>query len=172
VWWLARDLSAVHPAFRAGRVLVTLRHLDSVALFDLEERRCVWAFGQGLLEGPHDASLLADGHVLVLDNGSDERGWSRVVEYDPVRGAIVWEYRAEVPERFHTSGRGTVQPLANGNVLVGNSNSGEAFEVERSGAIVWRFLNPLRDERGARAVLRVERYPPEVLAPFLDAAAR
>jgi hypothetical protein len=167
VFWLAdAGLERAVPAFRAGRVLVTLRYLDSVALLDLAERRCVWAWGKGELQGPHDASILANGHVLVLDNGL-QRGWSRVVEYDPGRGEIVWQYRAEVPERFHTQGRGTVQALPNGDVLVGNSNSGEAFELDRTGAVVWRFLNPLRDDRGSRGVIRVERYEPSFIEPLL-----
>jgi len=159
-------LEAKNPEFRAGRVLVTLRYLDAVALLDLEERRCVWAWGRGVLQGPHDASILASGHVLVLDNGP-ARGWSRVVEYDPVQDAIVWQYGAEAGERFHTEGRGTVQALPNGNVLVGNSNSGEAFELDHAGTVVWRFLNPLRDAEGARGVIRVERYEPAFIEPLL-----
>jgi hypothetical protein len=173
VFWLADPgLAAANPLFRAGRVLVTLRYLDAVALFDLAELRCVWAWGRGVLEGPHDGSLLPNGHVLVLDNGYEPRGWSRVVEYDPVGGAIVWEYKAPEPARFYTSGRGTVQKLPNGDVLVGNSNSGEAFEVDPSGRIVWRFLNPLRDESGARGVIRVERYEPAFIEPLLGLGAR
>jgi len=64
-----------------------------------------------------------------------------------------------------------VQALANGDVLVGNSNSGEAFEITRAGKIVWRYLNPLRDEKGARGVIRAERYEVERLRPFLESAA-
>ena len=169
VFWLADpELERTNPLFRPGRVLVTLRYLDSVALFDLDEKRCVWAWGKGELEGPHDASILSNGHILVLDNGYEPRGWSRVVEMDPLTGAIVWQYKAPEPRRFHTSGRGTVQALPNGDVLVGNSNSGEAFEVTRDGRIVWRYLNPLRDEQGARGVIRVERYPAEFVEPLLE----
>ncbi|HEX6885137.1 MAG TPA: arylsulfotransferase family protein [Planctomycetota bacterium] len=168
LFWLAQPLPpGAHPEFRPGRLLVTLRYLDAVALLDLEQGRCVWSFGPGLLEGPHDASVLPDGRVLVLDNGWDARGWSRVVEYDPVQERVTWEYRAEVPERFHTSGRGTVQRLPEGNVLVGNSNSGEAFEVTREGRLVWRYLNPRTDPAGARAVVRVERYPAARIEPLL-----
>lgn len=171
VFWLEDpELERRNPLFRAGRVLVTLRYLDSVGLFDLQEQRCVWAWGKGELEGPHDASILANGHVLVLDNGYEPRGWSRVVEMDPLSGEIVWQYRAPEPQRFHTSGRGTVQALPNGDVLVGNSNSGEAFEITRAGRVVWRYLNPLRDETGARGVIRVQRYPAEFVEPLLGMA--
>lgn len=169
VFWIEDPtLAARNPLFQVGRVLVTLRYLDAVGLFDLALGRCVWAWGAGELEGPHDASILADGHILLLDNGYEPRGWSRVVELDPLRGEIVWQYRAEVPQAFYTSGRGTVQALPNGDVLVGNSNSGEAFEVTRAGRIVWRYLNPLRDEKGARGVIRAERYDAERLRALLE----
>lgn len=167
VHWITGSPPGGTEIFRPGRVLVTLRYLDSVAVFDLEERRCVWAWGAGELEGPHDASLLPDGRILVLDNGYEPRGWSRVVLLDPATRAIVWQYRAAEPSAFHTLGRGTVQALGNGNVLVGNSNSGEAFEVDREGRIVWRWLNPLLDERGARGVIRVERYPAATIERWL-----
>lgn len=168
VFWLGAGLpDGTHPEFQPGRVLVTLRYLDSVALIDLVERRCAWIFGAGVLQMPHDGSILANGRLLVLDNGSDERGWSRIVEYDPVRAEITWEYRSGVPEHFYTAGRGTVQALPNGNVLVGNSNSGEAFEVERGGGLVWRYLNPRTDSAGARSVVRVERYAAEFVEHLL-----
>lgn len=172
VFWIDRpELGAKNPLFTPGRVLVTLRYLDAVALIDLDEARCLWAWGPGEIEGPHDASVLASGNVLLLDNGYEPRGWSRVVELDPGTGKVVWEYRAPEPSTFHTAGRGTVQALPNGNVLVGNSNSGEAFEVDRAGKVVWRYLNPLRDEQGARGVIRVERYAPAFVEPLLDSRA-
>ena len=126
-------------------------------------------------EGPHDASVLPDGRVLLLDNGYAERGWSRVVELDPLERRIVWEWRASEPSDFHTAGRGTVQGLPNGNVLVGNSNSGEAFEITREGRLVWRYLNPFTDADGARGVLRIQRYEPAFVEAFLgrdDAGSR
>jgi arylsulfotransferase ASST len=172
VCWIERpEHGARNPLFTPGRVLVTLRYLDAVALIDLAQGRCLWAWGPGEIEGPHDASVLANGNVLLLDNGYEARGWSRVVELDPGTGKIVWQYRAPEPSSFHTSGRGTVQALPNGDVLVGNSNSGEAFELDREGHVVWRYLNPLKDEQGARGVIRVERYEPAFVDPLLGASA-
>jgi len=103
----------------------------------------------------------------LLDNGYAERGYSRVIELDPLARRIVWEWRASAPADFFTSGRGTVQGLANGNVLVGNSNSGEAFEITRAGRLVWRYLNPFVDSEGARGVLRIQRYERAFIEPLL-----
>lgn len=124
--------------FQPGRLLVTLRNLGLVALIDLAQGRCVGTFGRGALVTPHAAEWLASGTLLVLD-GEDGPGGSRVLELDPTSGRIVWEYRGTREEKFHTRGRGTVQGLPDGNVLVANPEAAEAFEVTRTGQVVWRF---------------------------------
>ena len=150
-----------HPAFRAGRVLVTMRKLHSVGVFDLEAGRLLWAWGADELEGPHEASFLANGHVLIFDNGT-RRKWSRVVEVDPGTGAIVWEYRDAIPGALYTQARGSAQRLANGNTIVESSNQGYALEVTREGDTVWKFRNPHTGrERRRSAICRMKRYPAE-----------
>jgi len=161
------ELAAENPIFAPDNLLVTLRVTSAIVMIDPDEERVVWWWGTDELEGPHDATVMENGHILVLDNGWVERGYSRVVEVDPVTREIVWEYTAPTPEHFFTAGRGTVQPLPNGNVLVGNSNSGEAFEVTREGRVVWRFLNPSVDDSGKRAVLRIRRFEEEVIGAIL-----
>jgi len=129
------------PRWPAGAVLVCWRNLDTVAVVDLEGRRILWHWGAGELERPHHPTLLADGRLLVFDNGT-RRGWSRVVEVDPGRREIVWEYRADPPEAFFTSSRGAAQRLPNGNTLIVESDAGRAFEVTRQGETVWEYLDP------------------------------
>lgn len=156
-----------HPLYRPGTLIVSFRHQDTIAAFDLERESVVWAWGQDDISGPHDATMLENGHILLFDNGL-EREWSRVLEIEPIEGRIVWEYRAPNPKDFYTASRGSNQRLANGNTLVANSDSGEAFEVTPEGEIVWRFLNPNAGEGGKRAtIVRMRRYPNDVLGPLL-----
>ncbi len=157
------ELAAKNPLFALGNVLVTLRYPCTIAMIDPAAGRVLWHWGKDELQGPHEASVMENGHILVLDNGWKERGYSRVLELDPRTGEILWEFTASEPTDFFTEGRGTAEALPNGNVLVGNSNSGEAFEVTRSGEVVWRYLNPNTDTRGNRAVLRIKRYPKEAV---------
>jgi hypothetical protein len=154
--WL-EDVPADHP-FAGADVLVTLRHADLVLALAWDERQVVWSFGPGVLEAPHEATLLGDGCVLVFDNGRRARGYSRVLEVDPRTDEVTWEYRA-APDFFSES-RGTAQGLPGGNVLVADSNAGEIFEVTRDGAVVWRYLNPVVGDDG-RGVVRARRYPPD-----------
>jgi len=148
-----------HPIYAPTNVLVSFRHQDTLAIFDWRAKQLLWAWGQGEISAQHDGRILANGNILLFDNGID-RAWSRVIELDPLSKEIVWEYKAPEPEEFFSLRKGSSQRLPNGNTLVANSDSGEAFEVTPDGEIVWRFLNPNADADGNRAtIVRIHRYP-------------
>ncbi len=168
VEWVRPTVAAAGEPFGTERVLVSCRALDAIVLIDWNRREPVWAWGPGEVLRQHEATIGDDGRILLFDNGNDERGHSRLVELDPRTGAITWEFTTPEPERFYSPGRGTAQRLPNGNVLVANSNSGEAFEVTRGGRLVWQFFNPDRNEAtGRRATLRIKRYPPGLVERLL-----
>ena len=168
VHWLRRgDLAEKDERYSLDHVLVCSRRLDALFLLDWSENRCIWAWGVGELQKPHEGMVRENGNIVLLDNGLFSRGYSRVVEVDPRTDTIAWEFTAPEPSDFYTPGRGTTQPLPNGNVLVGNSNSGEAFEVTQDGRMVWRFLNPHTDENGRRGVLRIHRYEKDLVEGVL-----
>jgi outer membrane protein assembly factor BamB len=124
---------------------------------DWESGELIWSWGHGELLGPHGASWLASGNLLIFDNGLS-RGWSRVIELDPRTEQIVWEYKSDFPEDFYSPSRGSCQRLANGNTLVAASTSGRAFEITPGGEIVWSWINPAREEGGQVAtVVRMTR---------------
>ena len=167
-----RDLEAGHRIYAAHNAIVSMRNQDAIVIFDLEAEQAIWTWGQGEISGPHDATVLENGNILLFDNGLG-RGWSRVIELDPLAKAIVWEYRAPKPTDFYTAGRGSNQRLGNGNTLISNSDSGEAFEVTPEGEIVWRFLNPNSNRRGQRAtIVRTKRYSEAFIAKIERRAAR
>lgn len=138
---------------RAGQLLIAARELDTVAVVDPDGPALAWRFGPGVLDRPHQPTLRRNGHVLVFDNGAS-RGWSRIVEVDPVAREVVWEYRADPPEAFFSEKMGGVEELPNGNVLVTESARGHAFEVTSDGRVVWEFWNPeMKAQRSARAAI-------------------
>lgn len=152
-----------HPLYAADNVLVCVRHQDVIIMASWATRRLVWAWGREELSSPHDATLLPGGHILVFDNGLS-RGRSRVVELDPLTGVVVWSWEAPPGQSFFTPSRGSCQRLPNGNTLIGESDSGRAFEVSRDGQVVWEFLNPIRNERGERAAFyRMTRIEPGII---------
>ncbi|MCP4250206.1 MAG: hypothetical protein GY778_24445 [bacterium] len=163
------ELADRHPIYGADNILVCIRHQDTVAVINWTEKKLVWAWGQGELSGPHDASILPNGHMLIFDNGLG-RDWSRIIELDPVSRKIVWQYKADPPTDFYTKGQGGNQRLPNGNTLIADSDTGRAFEVTTEGEIVWEFLTPHRGPKGERAtIVRVDRYERDYLQRILAA---
>jgi len=147
------------PIYTDDAVLLCIRNQDTLALIDWSEKKLLWAWGQGILSGPHDATLLPNGHILAFDNGLG-RDWSRVIEVDPLTNKIVWEWRDdEDPKAFYSKTRGANQRLANGNTLIVESESGEVFEVDGEGQVVWRLINPnVTDAREPSVIVRIRRF--------------
>ena len=151
-WMRDPLLAARNPLYALDNVLVCMRHQNAVAILDWKRRQLLWSWGQGDLSGPHDATLLSSGNILIFDNGLG-RGWSRVLELDPLEGKVVWEYRAQPEQSFYTDQRGAAQRLHNGNTLVTNSQNGQVFEVTREGEVVWDYRNSERGPNGFRLVI-------------------
>ena len=136
--------------FRAGNILVSPRHLHCIFVIEKGSGKIVWAWGPGEILGQHQPTMLANGNILLFDNGcgndpAENRGYSRVIEIQPATGEIVWQYLADPPEAFWTPIGSGQQRLPNGNTLICAMNwseTGRVFEVTRTGEIVWEFWDP------------------------------
>ena len=171
IQYLNRDLPGV---CKRGDFLVSVRELNTIAVIDPDAGILRWHWGPGQLQRQHHATMLANGNIMLFDNGT-QRGSSRIVELDPRTRIIEWEYRGEPPEAFFSHSRGGVQALPNGNILVTESNKGHVFELDRLGEIVWEFWNPHRRKHAGRkqrgAIYRMQRLPPPFATQFLRQAA-
>lgn len=106
------------------------------------------------LSGQHDAKLIAkglpgEGNILVFDNHSDAGyppvalqsvGRSRVLEIDPIKKQIVWEYSPGAT--LFSSRTSLARRLPNGNTLITEGQTGRVFQVTRAGEIVWEYISP------------------------------
>lgn len=136
------------PAFRAGNVLLSILALHAVVVLDMESERIVWGRRDGWVT-QHQPTVLENGNMLVFDNNGNRAyegayGRSRVQEFDPVSGAVQWEYKGNPDAGFYSNTCGSCQRLPNGNTLITESDNGRAFEVTETGEIVWEYLNPHR----------------------------
>lgn len=143
----ATDLGSRDKRFQAGNILISFRHGSMIFLLDKDTREIVWSCIAsdiaGGIEGQHCPQLLESGKMLIFDNGR-YRGWSRVIEIDPINLVITWEYRHE---GFFTCAQGYAQRLRNGNTLITESERGHVFEVTPEKEIVWEFYHPdVQDE--------------------------
>jgi hypothetical protein len=132
---LSRKRAPKFPTFKAGQVLLSMRHLDAIAVMDVEKDALVWA-ARGPWRSQHDAQFLDNGRLLIFDNLGSPRS-SRVLEYDPQTQALPWWYPGEGGSPFLTSERGMSQRLPNGNTLIVNSEGFQLLEVTQSKEVVW-----------------------------------
>jgi outer membrane protein assembly factor BamB len=139
------------PVAQPGRILLSFREINTVAIMDLEEEEIVWA-----MRGPwlhqHDPDLLANGNILLFDNQGNignPGGMTRVIEVDPRTQQILWSYAGTPEHPFESEVRSSQERLANGNTLITESDGGRLFEISPQGEIVWNFINPVRSQRAA-----------------------
>ncbi|MCD6507204.1 aryl-sulfate sulfotransferase [Candidatus Poribacteria bacterium] len=153
--------------FRKGNILFSYRSLDIIGVIDRDTGRIVWAWGTGELDGQHKPTMLPNGHILIFDNGT-RRGWSRIIELDPIEERIVWQYKATPPESFFSAYISGAQLLPNGNIFICEGGRGRLFEVTRDGETVWEYKSPFR-VKGTYGIYRATRYSPEYVRPLLEA---
>jgi len=131
------------PAFRRGNLLISMREPSMLAVVDPQRQAVVWA-KRGAWRRQHQLTMLANGRLLLFDNGGAGKGRSRVIEVDRNDGTIAWEYRGEPDAPLDSKTLGGVQRLPNGNLLITDSHQGRALEVTPQKRVVWEFHNPHR----------------------------
>jgi outer membrane protein assembly factor BamB len=160
-----------------GDLLITLRFENDLAIIDKKTGKITWRWGQEYELGhPHCPTYLANGNVLVFDNGTHRRSknrgahelaHSRIVEVNPKTNKVEWEFREPNGFKFYSSICGGAQRLPNGNTLVCESTHGRFFEVTPDKEIVWEYVIPVEVPRGdywgwtlSTCVFQCHRYAP------------
>lgn len=180
------------PRFRPGNIVISYPNQNSVAIIDRESGQIVWAWGPGVLDGQHSPAMMPDGHLLLFDNGT-KRGYSRIIELDPLSKEIVWEYKdsdLSQPDLFSKYMSG-VQPLPNGNcficlsqyytgnlflrarqaffkrILGQNAFTARLLEVTRDREIVWDCVLTAHG-KDMQNLYQASRYSSRYAAPLLE----
>ena len=136
--------------FKRGNWLVSSPNRNLVFILDRETKKIVWSWGVGELDAVHMPRMLDNGNILMLDNGR-KRGYSRVIELNPLTKEVVWEYKENPAKNFWCKEIGSAQELPNGNILIADGYNGRAFEITRQGEKVWEWFNPKFNKEGRRA---------------------
>ena len=137
-------IEKVDKRFKEGNLLICGRHANTIMIVEKKTGKIVWAWGPGVLEGPHMPNMLPNGNILIYDNGNhteaNSRGYTRAIEINPLTGKIVWEYGSN--REFFSPARGSAIRMENGNTLIATSDYGWFFEVTAGGEKVWEYYNP------------------------------
>jgi arylsulfotransferase ASST len=159
-----------------GDVLASFRPTSTVVRIARKTGKIVWKLGPPIIAGQHAPTLLANGNVLIFDNGThrldDSMPYSRAIEVNPATNEIVWKYQDAPAWNFFSPRMGIAQRLANGNTLVTESSFGRFFELTQKGEIVWEYVNPFfgrpffggPPHSETNQVFRALRYSPEEIA--------
>jgi hypothetical protein len=167
VWTVANGVSEMPD----GNLLLSFRDISTVIMINRQTGAIYWKLGAPPLAGQHAPYLLANGHVLLFDNGPHRLDQSfphsRVLEIDPATKEIVWKYQETRLADFFSPRLSNAQRLPNGNTLINEGWFGRFFEVTRDGDVVWEYVNPYfgtRQNLVVNAVQRAYRYTAEEIA--------
>ena len=96
--------------------------------------------GTEMVELQHQLEWIGDNNLIVFDNGTVDRGYSRAVEFtldeDALFAEEVWSYIRD-PSVF-VYAKGDVHRFDDGTTQVVWSSSGEMQLVDEGGAVVWQ----------------------------------
>lgn len=152
------DEARHYPHVEAGNIMISLRTISTVLMFDPDSGRITWSM-TGPYHRQHDPEIADDGSLLVFDNRTargqqgkgaqylvepQALGYSRVLGIDPQTRAIVFEHQGTPDAPFYTSIHGKLAEMPNGNILAVESEGGRVLELDRRTAeIVWEFIHLL-----------------------------
>lgn len=117
-----------------SQILVSARNLSRVYCIQRSTGKVLWSAGNGgtlKLQAAaeaswfalqHDAQLLANGNLLVYDNGMPQRGYSRAAEYELNLSAgtakQVWQAKGEPGDLWYSAGEGSAERWEDGRTLI------------------------------------------------------
>ncbi|MCS3657968.1 hypothetical protein GGQ11_002769 [Salinibacter ruber] len=140
-----------YPLFQAGDLLVSLRNINLVFVFDPAYMEVKWHATKPFIQ-QHDPDFVGDGWIGIFDNNRDYTGrgaalgGSRIVSLQPRTDSVRVKFPTRASEPFYTERRGKWQMLGNGNMLLVEAKAGRVVEVESDGKTVWEWIHSPFDD--------------------------
>jgi hypothetical protein len=137
--------------FETGDLLVSLRNINTIFVVDPDTWQIKFiSSGHSLRQ--HDPDFAPDDKILIYDNRNlnpytdpDSR-YSRIVEIDARTGLSSTRFRGEGRAHFYSPTMGRQQALPNGNIMIVSAEQGRAFEVDKTGRLIWQHYNIVSPE--------------------------
>jgi hypothetical protein len=165
----------IEGIFSAGDVLVSLRDISTVIVFDQKNRKIKY-ISIGKVTRQHDPDFVDGKHISIFDNkkidfqkNPTQDLHSRIIILSAANGSISEHYVGTDQNPFYSEIRGKHQWLDNGNMLITESGAGRAFEITADGKIVWDYINII--EKGyAGVIFQADRLPTGYSESFFEQA--
>nr|WP_279303333.1 arylsulfotransferase family protein [Salinibacter ruber] len=158
---LPASMADEYPLFDAGDLVVSLRKVDLVFVFDPDTETVKWHTSDPLIM-QHDPDFIGDGWIGIYDNSKHfgARGGmlqgSRIVAVQPHTDSVEIRLPTPTSEPFYTQAQGKWQQLPNGNILLAESKSGRVAEVAPDRQTVWEWIiEPYSDSKVSRVMTAV-----------------
>jgi hypothetical protein len=161
---LGSSMAEGFPFFDSGDLLVSIRNLDLVLVFDPETGDVKWHTSYPIIE-QHDPDFLRDGWIGIFDNNRDGTdrgemlGGSRIVTVQPHTDSVRVVFPTGHSAPFYSEYMGQWQLLENGNMLLTESFPGRVVEVAPDGQSVWEWVREPYDTLSTPWVTGSERHP-------------
>ncbi|PSQ60747.1 MAG: hypothetical protein BRD27_04025 [Bacteroidetes bacterium QH_10_64_19] len=160
---LPSDLADAYPLFDAGDLVVSVKRLHLVFVFDPDSMTVKWHAADPFV-AQHDPDFIGDGWISVFDNQDDGTGrgsvlgGSRIVAVQPHTDSTKVLFPTEHSEPFYTPSQGRLEMLDNGNMLLTETESGRVVEVGSAGHTVWEWIHGPYDESRVPEVTQASRH--------------
>ena len=167
------------PVTHQEAYLISFRDVSTVVLVSRATGQVIWSYGgDWVLDQQHDATLLANGHVLLFNDGQYRRhavSASSLVEIDPLTNEVVWSYEGYGfgGTSFYSAITGGAQRLPNGDTLATLGTKGQLMEVTPDGTVVWDYryqsgvVDPKYPAERVNFLYKSRSYPASEMEPLL-----
>lgn len=129
------------PMFKVGDLLVSFKHMHTIAVIRPETKKVIWAM-RSIWRRPDDAVFTPNGSILVYDSDGmhEDSGvqTARIVEVNPDNTALIRTIDVPDEHQIDDGLQGSVQYLPNQNILVSIANQGQIYELNPDGNVVWK----------------------------------
>lgn len=129
-------------AFAGGGYIVNDISLMQTFILDKDMKKVLWqrSLPKETWNMTHDTQILPDGRLIYYDNGTSSRPFSRLVEYDLVKGRETWSYPPKLTRSFYAKRWGGIQYLNSGDVLFTDiTRKPRVVVIDRHGKEKWSW---------------------------------
>jgi hypothetical protein len=145
-----------YPLFDAGDLLLSIRDLHLVLVYDPASEQVKWHTSDPFIQ-QHDPDFISNGWIGVFDNNRDftargtMNGGSRIVAVQPHTDSVEVRFPTEHSAPFYTDTMGKWQQLESGNLLLTETKAGRVVEVAPDGRTMWEWVvQPYNESKVSR----------------------